>query len=146
MKYVISSCLLGIKCRWDGEDKHNEKLKSLLFNGSAMPICPEILGGMNTPREPAEIQAGDIKSVIDRTGTDVTDEFNLGAKSALAIAKIFGAECAILKSCSPSCGCREIYDGTFSGVTIKGEGITAELFRHNGIKVFNEKEWDEESD
>lgn len=108
-----------------------------------MPICPEVLGGLETPRKSAEIiqKNSDEKLVIDCDGKDLTESFKLGAKSALAIANIFGANSAILKSCSPSCGTRQVYDGSFSCKKIEGEGITAELFRKKGIKVFNEDNW-----
>lgn len=107
-----------------------------------MPVCPEVLGGLDTPRNPAEIKlTNEGKSIIDCDGNELTSEFEIGARAALSIAKIFNAETAILKSNSPSCGCRRIYDGNFSGTLINGEGITAELFRLNGIKVINEKEW-----
>lgn len=145
MKYLISSCLLGVNCRYDGKDSKNEELIKLFLEGKAIPVCPEVLGGLDIPRNPAEIILTDEgKTITDSEGNDLTSEFEIGARAALSIAKIFNAETAILKSNSPSCGCRKIYDGNFSDNLINGEGITAELLRLNGIKVINEKEWKSE--
>lgn len=145
MRYLISSCLLGVNCRYDGKDSKSEELVKLFHEGRAMPVCPEVLGQLDTPRNPAEIvptESG--KRVIDNEGNDLTTEFEVGARAALSIARIFNADTAILKSNSPSCGCRKVYDGSFSGTLTDGEGITAELFRLNGIKVVNEMEWNDE--
>lgn len=144
-KYIVSACLLGVKCRYDGTDSKSESVVKLFLTGNAMAVCPEILGGQETPREPAElVTLNSERVVLDKSNRDLTAEFEIGARAALSIARIFSADTAILKSNSPSCGCRKIYDGNFSGNLIDGEGITADLFRRNGIKVFNEVEWNNE--
>jgi uncharacterized protein YbbK (DUF523 family) len=109
----------------------------LLKSETLIPICPEQLGGLPTPREPAEIRG---ERVVTRSGKDVTENFKRGAKEVLKIAKLYGIKEAIMKQRSPSCGCGEIYDGTFSGKTIKGDGVTTTLLKKNGIKVISEKE------
>jgi len=133
---ICSACLLGIKCRYDGKNKLNKKLVELAKKEILIPICPEQLGGLPTPREPAE-QKG--KKVITKSGKDVTKNFKKGARQVLRIAKLFGIKKAILKQRSPSCGCGQIYDGTFSGRIIKGDGVTATLLKRNGIKVISEE-------
>lgn len=142
-KWVISACLLGVCCRYDGESCKDDDLFELFCRGDALPVCPEVLGGLNTPRKPAEIlkEGDEDRRVMTCDGEDVTEEFLKGARAALTMARIFGAESAVLKSSSPSCGSRFVYDGTFSGKLICGEGVTAELFRKKGMEVFNEKEW-----
>ena len=133
---ICSACLLGIKCRYDGKNKLNKKLVELAKKEILIPICPEQLGGLPTPREPAE-QKG--KKVITKSGKDVTKNFKKGARQVLRIAKLFGIKKAILKQRSPSCGCGQIYDGTLSGRIIKGDGVTATLLKRNGIKVISEE-------
>lgn len=138
--YLVSSCLAGINCRYDGKNNSNQKIVDLLKSGKAIPVCPEILGGLNTPRDPSEItidQQGN-KKVVSKKGKDVTAEFKLGAEKALKIARIVGAEKAILQQRSPSCGSKKIYDGSFSGTLIKGSGLTAELLKENGIEILTE--------
>ncbi|MEM1539880.1 MAG: DUF523 domain-containing protein [Candidatus Bathyarchaeia archaeon] len=134
---LCSACLLGIKCRYDGRDALNEKVIKLLKTEILIPVCPEQLGGLPTPREPAEIRNG---IVITKSGKDVTENFKRGAEEALKIAKLFGIKEAVLKQGSPSCGCGRIYDGTFSGKTVKGDGITAALLKKHGIKVATEED------
>jgi len=134
---LCSACLLGIKCRYDGKDACNKKVIMLLKTEILIPVCPEQLGGLPTPREPAEIREG---RVITRYGVDVTENFKRGAEEVLKIAKLFGIREAILKQGSPSCGCGRIYNGTFSGKTIKGDGITAALLKKHGIKVITEED------
>jgi uncharacterized protein YbbK (DUF523 family) len=138
-KILVSACLLGINCKYDGTSNKNEKILKLARNFILIPVCPEILGGLPIPREPAE-QKG--KRVITRSGKDVTEYFEKGAKKVLKIAKILKIKKAILKQKSPSCGCGKIYDGTFSGKLIKGDGVTAKLLKKNGIKVFTEENID----
>ena len=133
---LCSACLLGIKCRYDGKSKPNQRVMRLSKKEILIPICPEQLGGLPTPREPAE-QKG--KKVITKSGKDVTKNFKKGARQVLRIAKLFGIKKAILKQRSPSCGCGQIYDGTFSGRIIKGDGVTATLLKRNGIKVISEE-------
>lgn len=140
---VVSSCLCGINCKYSGENNLNENALKLVNQGKAVPICPEQLGGLKTPRNPAEIieKAGEIK-VVTEAGADVTDEFLLGAKRSLEIAKVLGAKKAILQRRSPSCGFGKIYDGTFSGKLIPGNGLTVRLFLENGIEVISDEEYD----
>lgn len=138
---IISACLCGCDCKYNGKNNKNESCVELLKRGKAVLVCPEQLGGMTTPRVPSEILKNDGKiSVISKEGKDVSKEFKKGAKEALKIAKLVDAKVAILKNGSPSCGSKYIYDGTFSGNKIKGEGITAKLFVENGIEVFSEDE------
>ena len=134
---IVSACLVGVPCRWDGIDKKQEKLMKLLESGDALPLWPEQLGGLSTPREPSEI-VGD--RVISKFGNDVTEEFKSGAEIVLNIAKQIGCTQAILKAKSPSCGCNKIYDGTFTGNLIDGDGITAKLLKEHGIEVITEED------
>jgi len=129
---LCSACLLGIKCRYDGKSKANKKIIELSKKEILIPVCPEQLGGLPTPREPAE-QRG--KKVITKSGKDVTKNFKMGAKQVLKLAKLFGIKKAILKQKSPSCGCGQIYDGTFSDKVIKGNGVTTALLKREGIKI-----------
>ncbi|MEG0005408.1 MAG: DUF523 domain-containing protein, partial [Clostridium sp.] len=133
---IVSSCLAGINCRYSGDSCPSQMVIDLVNSGKAIPLCPEVLGGLNTPRIPCEIiKNKDIVKVINKNGEDKTLEFKLGAEKTLEIAKILGAKKAILKAKSPSCGCGLIYDGTFSGNLIKGKGLTAELLLKNGIEI-----------
>ncbi|PJA84162.1 MAG: DUF523 domain-containing protein [Candidatus Nealsonbacteria bacterium CG_4_9_14_3_um_filter_37_13] len=134
---LCSACLLGIKCRYDGKDKLNKKVIELSKKKILIPVCPEQLGGLSTPREPAE-QKG--KRVITKSGKDVTQNFKKGAKEVLKLAKLFGIKEAILKQKSPSCGFGKIYDGSFSGQLIKGNGVTAALLKRNKIKIITEED------
>lgn len=136
-KIICSACLLSISCRFDGKSKPDKKVLRLSKKQILIPICPEQLGGLTTPREPAEQKDG---RVVTLSGKDVTKNFQKGAKEVLKIAKLFGVKEAILKQRSPSCGCSQIYDGTFSKQIIKGDGITAKLLKKNGIKVLSEKD------
>jgi uncharacterized protein YbbK (DUF523 family) len=134
---ICSACLLGIKCRYDGKEKRDKKLINLSCKEMLIPVCPEQLGGLSTPREPAE-QKG--KKVFTKSGKDVSKNFEKGAREVLKIAKLYRVKEAILKQGSPSCGCGQIYDGTFSGRIIKGDGVTASLLKKNGIKVITEED------
>ena len=134
---LCSACLLGIKCRYDGKDKLIKKVIELSKKKILIPVCPEQLGGLSTPREPAE-QKG--KRVITELGKDVTQNFKKGAKEVLKLAKLFGIKEAILKQKSPSCGFGKIYDGSFSGKLIKGNGVTAALLKRKGIKIITEED------
>ena len=134
---IVSACLAGIKCRYDGTAVPNDFVIKLVKDKSAIPVCPEQLAGLPTPRPPAE-RNGD--KIITKDGKDVTEIFKKGAEKALIIAKKAGAKEAILKSKSPSCGCGEIHDGSFSGKLINGDGIFAELLKKNNIKVYTEKD------
>ena len=144
---LVSACLLGVKCSWDGEDNYNKKVIELLKNEVLIPVCPEQLGGLKTPRILQEIQNGvgdDVlngkSKVKNKAGEDVTAQFIRGAEQALKIARLYGIKEFIGKSKSPSCGCRFIYDGSFSGKIIKGDGVTASLLKRNGIKVISEND------
>jgi len=145
---LISACLLGIKCAWDGKDIYqSEKAIELLNSEVLIPVCPEQLGGLKTPRAPQEIQGGTGEDVLDKkckvlnsSGEDVTQEFITGAEEALKIAKLFHIKEFIGKSKSPSCGCGRIYDGTFSQKLIAGDGVTTALLKRNSIRAITEKD------
>lgn len=134
---LCSACLLGIKCRYNGKSALNRKVVALLKAEVLIPICPEQMGGLPTPREPAEIMG---KRVITRSGKDVTENFLRGAQQVLKLAKLLGVKEAVLKQGSPSCGCGRIYNGTFSGKTVKGDGVTTALLKKNRIKVVTEED------
>lgn len=135
---LISACLLGISCRYDGESREYD-LKGLEKKFSLIPVCPEIYGGLPTPRVPSEI-AGD--TVFNREGKNVTAQYQKGAQETLRLAKLFDAKYALLKAKSPSCGKNRVYDGSFTGTLIEGEGITAKLLKENGLEIFTEDEID----
>lgn len=139
---LVSACLLGVNCRYDGITKVNEAVVNLLNEKGIhlIPVCPEQLGGMATPRHPSE-RRGDI--VINDVGEDVTDYYRRGAEETLRIAKLYHCNAALLKERSPSCGKGKIYDGTFSKTIIKGNGVTADLLLANGMEVFGESETEE---
>lgn len=145
---LISACLLGIRCAWSGDDKYrNERAIELLKVETLIPVCPEQLGGLSTPRAPQEIQGGtgdDVLngkcSVVNKNGQDVTRQFIRGAKETLKIATQFKVKEFIAKSGSPSCGCSQIYDGSFSGVLIDGDGVTTALLRRNRVKIIPEED------
>ena len=134
---IVSACLAGVACRYDGGSKPCEKVIRLVAEGQAIPICPEQLGGLPTPRAPAEIIGN---KVIRKDGVDVTDAFNRGAQEALKIARLVGAKTAILKARSPSCGLGKIYDGSFSGRLVDGNGVFAEMCKKDGMEVKTEEE------
>lgn len=136
-KIIVSACLLGCECRYDGKKKPNQQVIDLSKKHVLIPICPEQMGGLPTPRIPSEI-CGD--KVINSEGKDVTNEYQKGAQMALNIAKLNGAKIAILKAKSPSCGKGFVYDGTFSRQLIEGNGVTVDLFLQNGIDVYTENE------
>ena len=136
MEYIIvSSCLLGVNCRYDGGNEFRENIKGLMTKYNLIPVCGEIFGGMTTPRNPSEI-IGD--KVFDNSGIDVSENFYRGAEEVVNLCKLYDCKLAILKSNSPSCGFGQIYDGTFSGNKVDGMGITAKLLDKNGVQIFNE--------
>lgn len=141
MNLLVSACLLGCACRYDGASKQNGQLVEWLQkNGcTAVPVCPEIYGGLPTPRTPSERQ-GD--RVVSKTGGDVTAQYEKGAAEALALFRLTGCQAAVLKARSPSCGCGQIYDGSFSGRLVPGNGVTADLLLKNGLPVFSEETLD----
>ena len=136
-KILVSACLLGINCKYDGNNNMNEKVLDYLKDKEVIPVCPEIYGGLTTPRTPSEI-VGD--KVITKDKIDVTKEYLKGAEETLKLGKLFNVKKALLKAKSPSCGNKEIYDGTFTGNKIIGMGITAQLLKDNGIEILNENE------
>ena len=144
-RVLISACLLGEKCRHNGRDSKSDEVMERLGEDELVPVCPEQLGGLSTPRPPAEIVGGDgaevldgCASVITVEGEDKTSEFLGGAHQTLEIAKSHNATHAVLKSKSPSCGLGRIYDGTFTGELGDGDGVTAALLRRHGIQVMTE--------
>jgi uncharacterized protein YbbK (DUF523 family) len=142
--YLVSACLAGANCKYNGSNNENKNIISLVKQGKAIPICPEQLGGLPTPRISCEIVCQDgEKRVINKDGQDCTKEFVEGANKTLAVAKALGIDKAILQSRSPSCGKGLIYDGTFAGRLINGAGLTAELLLENGFTVLTDKEYDE---
>ena len=148
--YLISACLCGVNCKYSGKNNLNEDCLRLLEQEEAILICPEQMGGLPTPRDPAEIigsvedilQGGNSK-IITNNGFDVTGAFVKGAKEVLEIAKSSGVMAAILKEGSPSCGCNYIYDGNFNNTKIEGEGITCKILRNAGIEVISDEEYSE---
>ena len=136
--YIISACLIGENCKYDGNNNFHEVAKDLFDKGLVIPVCPEQLGGMSTPRIPSEIVGN---KVLSKEWLDVTNEFSLGAKKTLKIALENNVKYAILQAKSPSCGSKFIYDGTFSNKLIKGQGITTKLLEKHGIKVITVEEY-----
>lgn len=136
---LVSACLIGVCCRYDGESKPNSDVISLRDRFILIPICPEEDGGLPTPRTPSE-RVGD--KVLMRDGRDVTKNYLDGARVALGRAESFGCSAAILKARSPSCGKGRIYDGSFSGNLTERDGVCAELLMENGVKVYTEEEID----
>ena len=142
--YLVSSCLAGINCRYNGGNSEHKFIVELVKQGKAIAVCPEQLVGLPTPRPSCEIviYKNGNKKVISKDGQDFTKEFIEGAEKTLAIAKVIGIKKAILQSKSPSCGYGFIYDGTFSSKLIEGNGLTTELLIENDIKVYTENNLD----
>ncbi len=142
VKILVSACLLGVPCRYDGAGKAEPHIEKLKQRGHTLiPVCPEVLGGLPTPRPPAErLPDG---RVVTREGKDVTAEYRSGAEQALALARKQGCVLAVLKERSPSCGRGRIYDGTFSRTLIPGSGVAAQLLEENGIPVYGESQLEE---
>ena len=136
MKIMISACLLGACCRYDGASKAHPLAEALAQRHTLIPVCPEQLGGLSTPRPPAE-RRGD--RVVTRTG-DVTEQYRRGAEETLKLYRLLGCEAAVLKERSPSCGYGQIYDGTFSGALTAGDGVTAALLAAHGVAVYGESQ------
>ena len=136
-KILISACLVGDKVRYDGKSQYHPLIKELLEKYELVPFCPEVEGGLKTPRVPSEIVKD---KVLNQEGRDVTKQFKYGAELALNICQYLQIKIAILKDGSPSCGSSEIHNGKFDGRMIKGKGITAALLEQNGIKVYSEKD------
>ena len=140
MKYefLISACLCGTACRYDGLPSTIDELARLCEQGRAFAVCPEVLGGLSVPRLPCE-RLGE--RVLSKDGSDVTEPFEAGARKTLELARERGIRLAILKERSPSCGSGIVYDGTFSGRRIAGQGVTAALLRAHGFAVVNEDDF-----
>ena len=136
-KLLVSACLLGTPCRYDGKSKADARVQALVGKYEIVPVCPEQLGGLPTPRHPAE-RVGD--KIISDVGTDVTEEYTRGAKIAVRVAKENNVDYCVLKANSPSCGKGVIYDGTFSGGKKPGNGLTAEMLLAEGFTVLTEDE------
>jgi len=132
---LISACLLGVKCRYSGGGKRLPEIDELMKRYHLIPVCPEVYGGLPTPREPAEQSEG---KVITCTGQDVTAEFERGACEVVELAKLYECPYALLKERSPSCGCGKVYDGSFSGRLIDGNGVLAGMLLERGIAVAGE--------
>jgi len=130
---LVSACLAGVNCRYDGQNKEKNEILELIKKGEAIAVCPEQLGGLPTPRPPAELQENEKVLTVD--GNDVTLNYNLGANEALKLAELYNCNEAWLKSKSPMCGHGEIYDGNFKGQTKQGEGVLAKLLLAKNIKV-----------
>lgn len=145
-KKIVSACFTGMDCRYDQSNCKVKEIQEMVKNGEAIPVCPEQLGGLPTPRNPAEIVGGDGEDVLDgkakvldREGNDVTKQFIKGAYQTLKMAQSVGAKEAILKEKSPSCGSCWIYNGKFEGAKKKGQGVTTALLRRHGIQVSPEE-------
>lgn len=136
---LISACLLGVRCRYDGESVPKDAAFQLAEKYQLIPVCPEQLGGLSTPRAPSERRDG---GVYANNGQDVTAAYRRGAEEALRLAKLFGCRRAVLKERSPSCGSGMIYDGSFTGRLTPGDGVTAALLKENGIAVYGESDLD----
>lgn len=144
----LSACLAGIACRYDGDDNKISELKEYFQQKQAVIVCPEVMGGMATPRTPAEIIGGDgfavwqnQARVVDKQGVDVTAEFKAGAKQAYQALVAQKITTLILKENSPSCGSQQIYDGSFSGIKFKGVGVATAYFINQGMTVYSEKNY-----
>lgn len=137
MTILVSACLLGCPCRYDGKSKPNDAVLALMERHTLIPICPEQMGGLATPRIPAEVRGYE---VFTEKGDDVTAQYRRGAEDALRLARLYGCTHAILKERSPSCGSGRIYDGSFSRTLIAGDGVTARLLKENGVTVLGESE------
>lgn len=144
--YLISACLCGINCKYNGLNNYNEICERLLKENKVIPICPEQLGGLSTPRMPCELQgtANEIiqgkNKVINKDGIDVTEMFLKGANEVLKISKMLNVNKVIFKEGSPSCGVNFVYDGTFSGKKISGMGITSQLLNNAEIEIYSEND------
>ncbi|MGI8908710.1 MAG: DUF523 domain-containing protein [Candidatus Sumerlaeaceae bacterium] len=145
---IIGSCLIGVCATWRGGSNIGLDFQQMMERGELLPVCPEQLGGLPTPRPPAEIIGGSGEDVLDgrarvltQQGVDVTENYLRGAREVLRLAQMIRAEQVILKERSPSCASREIYDGTFSGTLRGGCGVTTALLRRNGFEVVSDVEY-----
>lgn len=136
---IVSACLAGMFCRYNGEVEGDPRVEEMVRRGLAVPFCPEAMGGLSTPRNPCEIRDG---RVFDNEGNDCTEQFERGAAEGLRLARMYGCTEAILKARSPSCGLGTIYDGSFSSTRIPGDGIFAKLLKENGFTIRTEEDLD----
>ena len=137
MNILVSACLLGVNCRYSGKGELCQELQKLMKEHHLIPVCPEQLGGLATPRTPAER----VKDrVVTQMGEDVTAQYEKGARETAGLAELFGCRCAVLKERSPSCGSGRIYDGTFSRQLVSGDGTAAALLKERGVRIFGETE------
>ena len=137
MNILVSACLLGVNCRYSGKGELCQELQKLMKEHHMIPVCPEQLGGLATPRTPAER----VKDrVVTQMGEDVTAQYEKGARETAGLAELFGCRCAVLKERSPSCGSGRIYDGTFSRQLVSGDGTAAALLKERGVRIFGETE------
>lgn len=134
MKILVSACLLGENCKYNGKNNYSERVAKYVEGHEVIPVCPEVLGGLATPRDPSEIVGG---VVTNCKNVNVDRQFRDGAEKALQIAKDHKADLVILQSRSPSCGVKQIYDGTFTGHLIPGQGVFAKLLSENGFRVMD---------
>lgn len=132
MKIMVSACLLGENCKYNGGNNYSERVADFLEGHEVFSVCPEVMGGLPVPRVPSEIVDGEVTS---RDGRNVDREFRLGARLALEKAQRENVELVILQSRSPSCGVKQVYDGTFSGKKVPGQGVFAQLLQKNGFAV-----------
>lgn len=137
MRILISACLLGVRCRYDGQSKLHPLVEKLMEHHTLIPVCPEQLGGLPTPRPGAERRG---ERVVTKAGADVTEQYRRGAEEAARLCALFGCDCAVLKERSPSCGHGAVYDGTFTAALTLGDGVTAQLLREQGITVYGESD------
>ena len=135
MNILVSACLLGVCCRYNGTGEENENVRRLQERHRLIPVCPEVYGGLSTPRPPAERRQD---RVVTEAGADVTAQYRKGAEAALRLYRLCGCEAALLKAKSPSCGSGSIYDGTLGGGMTDGDGVTTQLLEAHGIRVYNE--------
>ena len=138
---LVSACLVGVNCKYSGGNNYNQKIFNLVKEGKVIPICPEQLGGLNTPRKPVELKVINGKRyAIDNEGNDLTENFERGALEVLNLAKNLNINKAILQPRSPSCGINKIYSGNFDNKLVDGNGILTELLKQNGIDVLTPNE------
>ena len=137
MRVLVSACLLGVSCRYDGQSKAYPLVDQLCRRHEVVPVCPEIFGGLPTPRVPAERRG---ERVVTKTGVDVTAQYRRGAEEAVRLARMLGCTVAVLKERSPSCGSGQVYDGTFTGTLTEGFGVAAQRLADAGIRVIGESQ------
>ena len=137
MRILVSACLMGVGCRYDGKSNQLPQLEQLMKQHTCIPVCPEIFGGLPTPRVPAERQGS---KIMTQDGQDVTQQFVRGTAEVLRLADLYHCKAALLKERSPSCGSGQIYDGTFTKTLTEGDGLTAEMLKRKGIAVYGESQ------